>query len=192
MFVADLRHFLDLPETAPGPTRRLGEQLAFVVRAATAAPAGATWTTALRCRRRPDHRSCPGRIEVFRADLPAPIEWQCISCADRGTVSGWEDSPFDLRRTGSARGNVPGSEVQVTDEIAATLQSLLLLDRDSERLVFSARATHGGAVFTADAEALEELADFVAADANHEPNRRRQRRLDGAFDALHNGSVLGS
>jgi plasmid stabilization system protein ParE len=33
-------------------------------------------------------------------------------------------------------------------------------------------------------EDLEELLGFVAAEANHEPNRRRQRRLDTAFEAL--------
>jgi hypothetical protein len=31
---------------------------------------------------------------------------------------------------------------------------------------------------------LDELVGFVAADASHEPNRRRQLRLDVAFDAL--------
>jgi hypothetical protein len=31
---------------------------------------------------------------------------------------------------------------------------------------------------------LDELMGFVAAEANHEPNRRRQQRLDVAFDAL--------
>jgi hypothetical protein len=31
---------------------------------------------------------------------------------------------------------------------------------------------------------LDELIAFVAADANHEPDRRRQRRADTAFDVL--------
>lgn len=35
---------------------------------------------------------------------------------------------------------------------------------------------------------LEELIGSVAAEANHEPNRRRQRRLDCAFDALNSGA----
>jgi hypothetical protein len=30
----------------------------------------------------------------------------------------------------------------------------------------------------------EELIGFVAAEANHEPNRRRRQRLDAAFIAL--------
>jgi hypothetical protein len=34
MFVSDLRHFLDLPEVVPGPTRKTAEQLGNIVRAA--------------------------------------------------------------------------------------------------------------------------------------------------------------
>ncbi|WP_256999906.1 hypothetical protein [Mycobacterium intracellulare] len=34
------------------------------------------------------------------------------------------------------------------------------------------------------ADDLEELIGFVAAEANHEPNRRRQDRLDAAVNAL--------
>jgi hypothetical protein len=34
---------------------------------------------------------CPGHISVYRADLPARIEWSCTSCDDQGIISGWED-----------------------------------------------------------------------------------------------------
>lgn len=190
MLVADLRHYLDMPDTAPGPAHRLGEQLTRVVRAATAAPAGSPWTSALRCRRRPGRRACPGHLVVLRADLPAPIEWACSSCADQGTISGWEGSAFDLRRSGSTRNGEPGPEVMVSDEVVDTLRSVLLLDPDSERVVFSARGTHDGALLAGDEAALEELAGFVAAEANHEHNRRRQRRLDEAFDALNTAAEL--
>ncbi len=40
VFVSDLRHFLNVPDDAPGPARTLAEQLGFVVRAATATTAG--------------------------------------------------------------------------------------------------------------------------------------------------------
>ena len=36
---------------------------------------------------------------------------------------------------------------------------------------------------------LDELLGFVAAEANHEPNRRGQLRLDVAFDALTNAQM---
>lgn len=38
-------------------------------------------------------------------------------------------------------------------------------------------------------EDLEELIGAVAADANHETNRRRQRRLDAAFDVLNDAAA---
>lgn len=98
MFVSDLRRFLDMPDDAPGPARKMADQLGNIVRAATAADTGSSWVSALPCRRRPGHRPCPGHIAVFRADLPAPIQWACSSCDDEGVISGWQDSPFDLRR----------------------------------------------------------------------------------------------
>jgi hypothetical protein len=35
VFVSDLRHFLGMPEDAPGPAKRMAEQLTSIVRAAT-------------------------------------------------------------------------------------------------------------------------------------------------------------
>jgi hypothetical protein len=66
MFVSDLRHFLDMPDDAPGPARKMAEHLGSIVKAATASKTGAAWETALPCRRRPGNRPCPGHIVVFR------------------------------------------------------------------------------------------------------------------------------
>ena len=59
-----------------------------------------------------------------------------------------------------------------------------LLDTDCERLVFAIRARDDHAILAATDDDLDELIGFVAAEANHEPSRRRQQRLDAAFDAL--------
>ena len=71
------------------------------------------------------------------------------------------------------------------------MRDLQLLDPDCERLVFRIRAQHHGAVLSATDEDLDELIGAVAAEANHEPNRRRQQRLDAAFDALNNAAADG-
>lgn len=184
MFVSDLRHFLDLPDDAPGPARKMAEQLGNVVRAATAAEAGTAWVSALPCRRRPGRRPCPGRIIVFRPDLPARIEWRCTCCGDEGVISGWEGTYCDVRAPRPRRHDGAVAEVVVSDEVAAALRDLRLLDAECERLVFRARAADDGVVLTADDEELDELIGFVAAEANHEPNRRRQQRLDRAFAVL--------
>ena len=183
MLVADLHHFLDLPEGVPGPALRLAERLTGIVRAATAGDAGKTWTSALPCPCRPQHRACPGRTILHRPQPPGPIQWRCSVCDDDGVISNWEDSPYDLRRrhlgiAGAVR------QVVVSHETAAALRGLRLLDPDSERLVLGIRCRHDDAVLLATDEELEELIRFVAAEANHEPDRRRQRRRDSAFDAL--------
>ena len=185
MLVSDLNHFLDLSDGAPAPALRLAQHFGNIVRAATAGDerVGDWWTSALPCRRRPGRRPCPGRITIVRQQPPAPIQWRCNVCADEGVISNWEGSPYDLRRRRlTAVGTV--NEINITDEVATALRELMLLDPDCERLVFSMHAHHGGAVLHASEGDLEELIGGVAAEANHETNRRRQRRLDSAFDAL--------
>jgi hypothetical protein len=183
VLVADLTHFLDLPDDVPGPARRLAEQLARIVQVSTAGDAGVRWTSALPCVRRPGNRACAGRIVVQRPEAPAAVRWWCSVCDDQGAISSWEDSPYDLRRRGLAVVE-DASQVILSADVAAALRDLLLLDPDLERLVFAMSAHPDGAVLTATAEELDELADSVAAEANHDSDRRRQRRLDAAFDVL--------
>ena len=121
---------------------------------------------------------------MLRTESEAPIRWQCSVCGDEGVISNWENSAFDLRRR---RLTVAGAidVIVIPAEVAAALRELQMLDTDCERLVFGIRAHRdAGAVLAATDGDLDALIDSVAAEANHEPNRRRQRRLDAAFDAL--------
>lgn len=184
VLVSDLRHFLDLPVDAPTPARRLAEHLTSVVRAATTRDPGTSWVGALRCRRRPGHRACPGFIAVLRTEIPSSIEWRCMSCGDEGVINGWERSPFDLRADSTEDESADLVRTVITAEIAATLQSLMLVDAACERLIFSSSVVDSRIVLTGHIDDLDELTGYVAAEANHEPDRRRQKRLDVAFDAL--------
>ncbi len=183
MLVTDLNHFRDLSEDTPGTARRLAEHLSNIVRAATAGDAGTAWESALPCRRRPASHRCAGRIIVLRTEAGAPIPWQCSVCEDAGVISNWEDSAFDLRRLQLTLAEA-ASEVAIPNEVAATPRGLRLLDTDCERLVFRIRARNDHAILAATHDDLDELIGFVAADASNEPSRRRQQRLDAAFDAL--------
>jgi hypothetical protein len=187
MLVADLHHFLDLPQDTPGPARRLAEHLCTIVRAGTAGDAGTPWESALPCRRRPAKRRCPGRMIVLRTEPGTPIRWQCGVCADEGVISNWEDSPFDLRRRQPTLVG-PLNEVVIPDQVAAVLRDMRGLDIDGERLVFRIRAHQDSATLAATDAGLDELMEFVAAEASHEPNRRRRQRLDNAFDVLNTAS----
>jgi hypothetical protein len=190
MMVTDLRHFLDIADDAPGPARKLAEYLGCVVRSSTAADAGTPSVSALKCRRRPRNRPCQGHVVVARAEPPAPIEWRCSACSDEGIISGWEGSMFDLREPRTRIDSEPRCEVILSDESAAALRELQLLDKECERLVFQMRYLSDRCVFSATANELDELIGFVAFEANHETSRSRQRRLDAALDAL--GEALRS
>lgn len=182
---ADLSHFLDLPDDAPGPARRLATQLGDLVRAATAAEPGPAWISALPCRRRPGHRACPGRMMVARPDTAAPIAFECTDCGDGGVISGWQDSPYDGSdhrhlRTAAARVR----QIWIPEHVADTLRDLTFLDRSCQRVVYGARVDRAAVVLAVTEDELEELIGSVAAQANHEPDLRRRRRLDAALDTL--------
>lgn len=189
MLVTDLDHFRDLPPDVLGPARRLAEHLNNIVRAATAGHAGAAWDSVLPCQRRPGNRRCPGRMIVLLTQPGTPIRWQCSSCDDAGLISNWEDTPADLRRRGLTLVHA-AHEIVIPDHVAAALRELQLLDPDCERLVYGIRAHHTGrAILTATDDELDELIGFLAADANNETNRRRQQRLDAAFDTLNDAAA---
>ncbi len=183
---ADLRHFLDLPDGAPGPARRLATQLGDLVRVATAAAPGPAWTSALPCRRRPGHRACPGQMTVARPDREAPILFECNVCGDGGVIDGWQDSPYDCRddhgRMRTAAGRV--RQISIPEQVADTLRDLTFLDRSCERVVYGARVDRGAVALAVTDQELDELIGSVAAQANHEPDRRRRQRLDAALTTL--------
>ena len=185
MLVADLHHFLDLPADAPGPARRLGEHLTSIAAAATAGDAHTPWESALPCRRRPANRPCPGRIIVARSHPDSPISWHCSRCGDDGTISNWADTPYDLRRQ-QLTVTEPLHDIAIDTQTAETLRTLAFLDSDCHRAVFAIRAHDNSLHLALTDTELDELIGAVAAEANHEPNRRRQQRLDAAFDALNN------
>lgn len=183
MLVTDLRHFLQLSDEVPAPAQRLAAQLYDLVRAASAGGVGTAWTSALPCRRRPGHRRCTGRISVLRAQADGPIAWECTRCGDAGHISNWEHSPFDLRRRQPVPNN-PVHQVPIPDEVATVLRTILILDNECERVVFGAYVDGADIVLRASDNDLDELIGYLAAEANHEPTRRRQQRLDTAFTVL--------
>jgi hypothetical protein len=128
---------------------------------------------------------------VLRSEDPAaPIQWQRSACGDDGVISNWQQTPYDLRRRALVLAD-DATPVTVSLEVAEALQDLQLLDPDCERIVFRTHpADRGdGAMLSVTDDDLEQLIGAVAAEANHEPNRRRQKRLDAAFDALNDAAA---
>jgi hypothetical protein len=134
----------------------------------------------------PVGRPCPGHFALLRTDVPPSIEWRCTACGDEGVIRGWEWSVFDLRPRRPELVSMPNVRVMIPAQVAATLRDLRLVDTAGERLVFRARLADDAdsVVLAAGDDDLEELLGYVAAEANHEKDRRRQKRLDQAFQAL--------
>ena len=121
---------------------------------------------------------------VVRSELPPRIEWGCDTCEDEGVISGWEGTSPDIREPWAQRRIGDAAEIVISDEVAAALRTLTLLDLSCERLVYRATGLDEGVALMADENQLDELVGYVAAEANHEPNRRRQQRLDRALAVL--------
>jgi ribosomal protein L37AE/L43A len=191
VFVSDLRHYLDIADDlVDSPATRLGRQLGLIVQAATSRDTGERWVTALACPRRPNRQRCTGTVEVAR--IGASINWECTACRDNGTISGWENSTFDIR-VADPEMNALGVDtalvsVMITKQVAVTLQALPLLESDLERVVFQTAIVDDLAVLVCSENQLEELAEHVAAEANHAPNRRHQKLLDTAYEVLNAAS----
>jgi hypothetical protein len=116
-------------------------------------------------------------------EVPAEIWWECIPCGDDGVISGWEGTYLDLRSAGNEDG-APTTSVLVTGDVASAFRELRLLDADCERVVFRAERHPAGVVLSGSDDTFDELVGFLAFEANHETDRRRQKRLDQAFDVL--------
>jgi hypothetical protein len=102
----------------------------------------------------------------------------------RAGVLSWEMFVSDLRHFLDMPDDAPGAARKMAEHLSSVVRAATLLDTDCERLVFQARASSEGIVLPVDDEDLDELMGFVAAEANHETNRRRQKRLDVVFAVL--------
>jgi hypothetical protein len=188
VFVSDLSHYLDLPDTVPAPARRLAGELGLIVQTATSRNPGLAWVSALGCPRRPNHQRCSGTITVARTGTS--ISWECTACHDDGIITGWKHSLFDLSTynlqgpAGALRDACEIISVVISPEVVAILQGLTMLDETLERVVFQTGIINGVAVLTGTEDQIEDLVEHIAAEANHAPNRRQQKLLDAAYETL--------
>lgn len=184
--VTDLRHFegIELDPDAPAPALRLVRHLYRIVSGATATRDRGPHATALPCRRRPGRLACPGRLVVGLQDQPPRINWECPACGEAGSIEGWQGLPPDL--SGVAR---PDEDDELTSVVLPekTYQLLLdelYMDRQCERLLYSARLGPDGVELSGPEEDFEELVGVVAFEANHAPTKKLQRRWDDVCEHL--------
>lgn len=113
-WVTDVTHLAPPGADVPKPALRLGAYFGRIVRAATASPGDLPFVTAIRCRRRPKRRPCPGSIIVVRDVTDACIHWECTRCRDCGVMRNWEGTRWDLGPLAKEERGLGGIRVEVT------------------------------------------------------------------------------
>jgi len=188
--VADKRDFFpENPEMQlSAAAARMREFLGHIVRAATASRLEA-FLSGVPCRRRPSNRRCPGSIGVRKNDLPEPLVfWECAECGDGGRISGFRGCSDDLRTLGTRppEATERGRKVLLTaEEYRAWLSGdMIEYDVEAMRTIYSAVKHRNGVAICASEGELEDLCAATAADANHEPSRKRRDLLASVCDKL--------
>ena len=107
MWVIDIRHWLNDEQTGPGaPQLRLKvAKLAEIITYATARNRDLVSGEPPKCWRRPNHKSCTGRLNVhFNED--DRIHWICPICGDDGIIDGWHGLIWDVSSAYDDEGRV--------------------------------------------------------------------------------------
>ncbi|MFO7915233.1 MAG: hypothetical protein R6U43_06030 [Candidatus Krumholzibacteriales bacterium] len=99
-WITDIRHFLHNDESIPdlpGPAAQVAKYIGSIIEAVTCRdPDSDDLSTDIRCRRRPGHKRCEGKIVAFYdEDDPTTIRWFCPICGDNGYIIGWQKTRLD-------------------------------------------------------------------------------------------------
>jgi hypothetical protein len=186
-YVTDIQHLLDgSGQPAPGPAGEMARYLGRIIEAGSVIPAGKGHLAPLRCANPARRRRCGGQLGVV---IPSTgtIEWECISCRERGVVTNWTGTPFDLSQIATPK---PGDErvdlVAPLAELDAVLRRCELA-RPLRRLLLDASGIGDEYLFVVtDYGQLIDLRDATsrAAETVSGTDRRMLDRFIGRVDGL--------
>ena len=167
-----------------GPARRMADFIGDIVCAATVSPRGKRKHSAIRCTRRPGHRTCPGRIIVCE-QVNGDIEWECSSCDYKGVIRGWQGGWNDL---GDFRdsGEPPFFELVLTEQQYDELKKRLAMDLECDDIIYRATYSKEGVVLRACSADMKALATCLAFKIREKGNfnRRILRQVHAGIQAL--------
>ena len=174
-------NFLDedgeLPADLPRPALNLAEFICALVQSVTSHSFEALVPTGVRCRRRPKRRPCKGEVFAFINEDIGAIQWNCFTCGDNGFIYDWENTKWDMRDTDLIPVRLHVEERDII--LNQTLAGPDLTDR-----LESAKQVTDSVVVYYSSEELENLIGYIAAEANHNPDRKVQEALDALYDSL--------
>ena len=185
-WITDLRHFLDgAGLLVGGPPGRRAAYWCQVIEAATVRPDGACGGSAVRCRRSRRRVRCAGYVRVQRSDATETVEWECPTCNDRGVISGWVGTAWDLRGAAVDRPG-PLIEVRLSHDEYTHLLGCEAIGVEMPVLLAAATVDDAAIVLAGTEAELDDVLGHVAAEANHTRHRRRRVALDAAYARLEN------
>ena len=171
--------------SATGPVARFAAYLGRIVATAQAYPAGPVIPSAIRCRRRPNHRPCPGFLDIVRLDIPREIRWECPECGDQGVIRDWQGTPWDQRFPLRPLPEEAPFWLVVTEE---ELQALVTLMPDmapeGARVVAAALRTDEGLTLVGEVEAFMVVGDAIRLALLDGVPRPTRRLLEGLLERL--------
>ena len=97
MWIIDIRHWLNDEQTGPAAPQLRSKvaKLAEIITYASARESDLLTGDPPKCWRRPNRRSCAGRLDIhFTED--DQIYWICQKCGDDGTIDGWRGLIWDV------------------------------------------------------------------------------------------------
>jgi len=186
-YVTDIQHLLnDSGQPAPGPAGEMARYLGRIVEAGSSIPERKGHLAPLRCANPSHRRRCGGQLGVVVPSI-GTIEWECIGCRERGVITNWTGTAFDLSQIATPR---PGDErvdlVAPLAELDAVLRRCEL-ERPLRRLLLDASGVGDEYLFVlADYGQLIELRNATsrAAETVSGNDRRMLDRFAGRVDGL--------
>lgn len=147
--------------------------------------------TAVHCGGSPDTTTCTGTIRIRVEPGEEEIRWWCERCEQRGSLTGWPGSPFDLSGISVPGAKQPGVwlELSMSPSQYDALLGVEFHDEVIKRLLHAARRSGDDVILRAPRLALRHLLENMAVAATHAKTRSDWELFDSVFSELER--VLG-
>ena len=102
-WITDITHFLDKDGhivTEPAQAKQLGDYFAAIVMMASFPDPDYPPEYKVLCRRRPNRKPCKEEIAGWIEPDSDDIFWICPKCQDRGRISNWRGTIYDMSDIG--------------------------------------------------------------------------------------------
>lgn len=190
-FMTDITHLA--PSEGPEPDLpeklwKFRDYLGRIIKAATARAELTSFISGIPCRARVNRRPCGGTIKIDLQHLPVPtVHWDCTQCDEGGSITGWRKHLFDMSKyqnRESKKDEAKLSVVLTKDEFPALLESDNIFDIDCDRIILTGERISSGVRISGFEGDMDNLAGFVATNANHAKRKKTAELLYSAFSKI--------